>query len=375
MMDLLGGTFVKERRFLVAFLIAGTLFFGLAGISAAVEVLSGFSSIIATLFLAWLLAFLLSPLIKLFQRRTPLQHGGAVAAAFGVAIMGLALFLIFVAAIMVRDLAQFIASWPQVQADLETNLEHIQSLLWFSEPNLVVILDGAIAQVGSLGGDLSSIAGSIAAGAFSVIGSSVLIVLLALFMAMDADKIIGWLSRLAPRGQRETFELFQHSVGRSFGGFIRTQSLMALIMFTLVFVVGLVTGMDYRFVAAFVSGMLMFIPMIGAPLALLPPLIFGFLFIQPLWVALLAFLAIAVIQTVLVNAIQPRMMQESLGLHPILLFVGLLVGIQIAGLWGALFGVPVVAVIAIFVRHWVDLYSPPEPETAVAPAQSPAAPA
>ena len=52
------------------------------------------------------------------------------------------------------------------------------------------------------------------------------------------------------------------------------------------------------------------------------------------------------------------MMQEQLGLHPILLFLGLLVGVQIAGLWGALFGVPILAVIVILVNHWLDIYSP-----------------
>ena len=57
------------------------------------------------------------------------------------------------------------------------------------------------------------------------------------------------------------------------------------------------------------------------------------------------------------------------------LFVALLIGLQIAGLWGALFGVPIAAVIAIFVRHWVDLYNPPEAVAAEAAAQSPAAPA
>jgi predicted PurR-regulated permease PerM len=83
-------------------------------------------------------------------------------------------------------------------------------------------------------------------------------------------------------------------------------------------------------------------------------------------VALAAVAVIVLVQTVMVNVLQPKIMQESLGLHPILLFVGLLVGVQIAGLWGALFGIPILAVIVIFVNHWVDIYSPPEPEPAAA---------
>ena len=53
----------------------------------------------------------------------------------------------------------------------------------------------------------------------------------------------------------------------------------------------------------------------------------------------------------------------------------MLVGVQIAGLWGALFGIPILAVIVIFVNHWVDIYSPPEPDSepvAAAPGEEPA---
>jgi predicted PurR-regulated permease PerM len=108
----------------------------------------------------------------------------------------------------------------------------------------------------------------------------------------------------------------------------------------------------------------MFIPMIGPPLALVPPIFIAFLTSENWVVALAASVVLVIVQGVLVNAVQPKMMQESLGLHPILLFLGLLVGVQLAGLWGALFGVPILAVIVILVNHWLDIYSPSEPELA-----------
>jgi predicted PurR-regulated permease PerM len=108
----------------------------------------------------------------------------------------------------------------------------------------------------------------------------------------------------------------------------------------------------------------MFIPMIGPPLALVPPIFVSFLTSENWLVALVASIILVVVQGVIVNALQPKMMQESLGLHPILLFLGLLVGVQVAGLWGALFGVPILAVAVILVNHWLDIYSPAEPARA-----------
>jgi uncharacterized protein (DUF58 family) len=44
-------------------------------------------------------------------------------------------------------------------------------------------------------------------------------------------------------------------------------------------------------------------------------------------------------------------MQGALGLHPLLVLVGLLIGSTVAGVWGALFGIPVIAVINVFINY------------------------
>jgi hypothetical protein len=62
-----------------------------------------------------------------------------------------------------------------------------------------------------------------------------------------------------------------------------------------------------------------------------------------------------VAQTILVNYLQPRLMREALGMHPILVLVGLLVGAQVAGLWGALFGIPILAVLNVFFNYAINL--------------------
>jgi hypothetical protein len=69
----------------------------------------------------------------------------------------------------------------------------------------------------------------------------------------------------------------------------------------------------------------------------------------PEWFIPITLILLAV-QTVIVNWLQPRLMQGALGMHPILVLVGLLVGAQVAGVWGALFGIPVIAVLNVFLN-------------------------
>ena len=362
MIELFQGAWVRERRLLALFLITGTIYFGLLAFGLILDFLVQFGSIITAVFLAWLLAFLISPLVQRIQRSLQVGRGVAVGAAFGTLLIGLGAFLLVIAAVMVADLADFLSTWPSRQDQITAQIEEIQDAIGIQDPDVALLFDQLANQIGELGDDLAGSVGAIAGGAAGVIGTLFLVVLLALFMVLDSHRIMVWLSRLVPSRFRDQSILFQEGVARSFGGFLRTQTVLALIMFALVMVVGLVAralgGMEYIFVTAVVSGLLMFIPMIGPPLALVPPIFIAFLTSENWLVALIASGVLIVVQGILVNAIQPKMMQEQLGLHPILLFLGLLVGVQLAGLWGALFGVPILAVIVILVNHWMDIYSP-----------------
>jgi predicted PurR-regulated permease PerM len=360
--ELFQGAWVRERRLLAVFLITGSIYFGLLAMALVLDILVQFQDIIIAVFLAWLLAFLISPLVHRIQRSFRVGRGAAVGAAFGATVIGLGGFLLVVAAIMVSDLADFITTWPSRQDQITAQIEEIQDAIGVQDPDVALLFDQLADSIGELGSQLAGSAGAIASGAFGVIGTLFLVVLLALFMVLDSHRIMIWLSRLVPSRFRDQSLLFQEGVARSFGGFIRAQTVLAFVMFALVMLVGLVAralgGMEYIFVTAVVSGLLMFIPMIGPPLALVPPIFIGFLTSENWLVALVAAVVLVIVQGVIVNAIQPKMMQERLGLHPILLFLGLLVGVQIAGLWGALFGVPILAVIVILVNHWLDIYSP-----------------
>jgi predicted PurR-regulated permease PerM len=138
---------------------------------------------------------------------------------------------------------------------------------------------------------------------------------------------------------------------RAFGGFLRAQLILAGMQALLVAVVGGLFGIPYLFLWGTISALAMLIPFFGPPLALIPPIIGAVLFIGG--GAIPMAIILVVVQTVLVNWLQPRLMREALGLHPILVLVGLLLGAQVAGVWGALFGIPIIAVLWVFVSYAV----------------------
>jgi predicted PurR-regulated permease PerM len=77
--------------------------------------------------------------------------------------------------------------------------------------------------------------------------------------------------------------------------------------------------------------------------------------------ALPAVILMAVGWILVMNALQPRLMQEAVGIHPIVVLGSVLVGSKIAGVSGAIFGIPIAAVISAFFFHFLILSREPSP--------------
>ena len=61
-------------------------------------------------------------------------------------------------------------------------------------------------------------------------------------------------------------------------------------------------------------------------------------------------------QFVIVNMLMPRVLSDSLGLHPLLVFAAILLSVKVAGFWGAFFGIPVVGVLWAMGMFFFDEY-------------------
>jgi predicted PurR-regulated permease PerM len=339
----------------VAFLALGAVFFGIAVLDRVLALFVGFSSLLLTIFLTWLLAFLISPVVSSLDRRLPLGRGLAVAVAYGGTIGGIALFVVAIAQIGVREASDLVARTDEITASIATLVGDFQRAIGIdrSTVDLAALVEDVQrrtlpAVIQQLADQTQMIAGSVLA----VFGTLFIIVVLSLYAVADPDAITGMIRRIVPNRHADTLLLVQRTVGRTFRGFLRTQVVLVLIQIGLTLVLGLIFGLPYLFLLTVSTAVLMFIPFFGPPLALIP-VVFVALAFRP-DVALLAIAILVITQTILINAIQPRLLREGVGLHPILVIVALLVGSQVAGLWGAIFGIPFVAIVNLLLRYIID---------------------
>ena len=146
-------------------------------------------------------------------------------------------------------------------------------------------------------------------------------------------------------------QLLEQSVSRSFGGFLRGEALMGIMYGLIAMVASVLFGLPYMPVAAVSSGLLQMIPFFGPFVSWVPPVLVAVFFKSD---AVLPVLIIMVAGWfVLMNIVQPRLMAEAVGLHPVVVLGSVMIGSKIDGIPGAIFAVPIAAVIAAFFFYYL----------------------
>ena len=343
----------RERRWRFAFFVLAAVYLGLLVVDFLVNrVLSGFSQIGLVVFLAWLLAFVLSPLVELASRRLHLRRAAAAALVYAGALLVGGSLLFYSLTVTAAQIGQLADTFPQTRATIQATLRGWQDAVSLGpfEPDLVRLFADVERSVSLAGTSMISKAPGVT---LAVVGALLLVIILSLYMVADADRIMAKFNRIVPTRYEDHMEIFERTVGRAFGGFLRAQVILAAIQAGLTLAVALIAGLPYAFLIVAASALAMLIPFFGPPLALVPPVVATAIYAPGLLLVVAPLLLVS--QTVIVNYLQPRLMREALGMHPLLVLVGLLVGAQVAGVWGALFGIPILAVANVLFNYLVNL--------------------
>jgi predicted PurR-regulated permease PerM len=338
----------RERRLLLLFLAFGSAYLGLLLAERLLELVGGFSQIVLILFLAWLLSFVMAPLVAWIELRTQVPRGVVVTFTYFIVVVAMGFILFSTGSAITQEVGDLATEYRAREPAILATLGDWQAGLGLGN-RLVELYDSVAAGVADIGGAIVSRAEEIAGVTIAAVGSLLLIVILSLYMLTDSSRILGRLKQLAPRRYAGEVDILERTVTRAFGGFLRAQLILAAVQVVLVAVVGLTFGLQFLFLIGTLSALAMLIPFFGPPLALLPPIAAAAIFTPGAFIPVTVILV--AVQTVAVNWLQPRLMREALGLHPILVLVGLLIGAQVAGVWGALFGIPVIAVLYVFASY------------------------
>lgn len=336
------------------------------------DFLSGFGDILLLLLLSWLVAYALSPLVdglsgsavfrpvmrtlNLQQRRGIGQQlmefrvtrPLAVALVYlGVSILVVIVIASLVPAILtqVNGAVQQLSNIQALEAFLTGFALDILGRLNISF-NVQNVIDSAVNSFQSLATPLLQNTVAILTSVLSLLGNVLLVVLLSFFFALDGPRFNTMLFEAMPVRLHQETRMFLTTTDRAFGGFLRSQILQAGAIGVGTGIILTLFGIQPPLLTGVFAGLFMLIPLIGPVLSLLPPLL-ATLLTDPTRI-LVVMIPIAVLQVVVVNMVMPRIMGNALGLHPLVIIVSLLIGVKVAGFWGAFFAMPLAGIISAF---------------------------
>jgi predicted PurR-regulated permease PerM len=308
--------------------------------------LTPFSDIILIVFLAWLFSFLLGPLIKRLTDLGLSQFVGAI-----LAYLLIAVFLIIVSLLIfptvITQLTELSKQLPQLSSEIPHWVKQLEVYLASRgvEVDLTQTIRERLADFSALGSNFANQLVNVIASIFNTLFAFALVLIISFYFSIDGAKIKNGFLALLPESWQDNAEFVNRTVNRSFAGFIRGQAILAVISGLTTWIILILFGVDYAATAALTSGLLTLVPIIGGPLALVPPVIVALLSAPELaWVV---FIILLLLQQIEFNVLGPIILKQTIGLHPIWVILAFLVGFKIGGGWGAIFAAPIAGILEI----------------------------
>jgi predicted PurR-regulated permease PerM len=181
----------------------------------------------------------------------------------------------------------------------------------------------------------------------------VLIPILAFFFLKDADSFRRSALMMLPQGRIRWRgdELFQ-DINSTLAAYIRAQLIACLLIGSICTAAFAIFGVRYALVLGLVAGMLEFIPLLGpVVVAALAGMVAGF---DSPAKALTILVFLGVLRIVHDYVVYPRLIGSGIHLHPLAVILAILAGHELAGVAGIFLAIPVIAVLTVTYRHWLE---------------------
>ena len=348
----------RDRRLLSALLILGVVAVAFYIVSQLTDLFFYFGDIFLTFFLAWLLAFIISPIVTRIVGHHPApaarrgdhprlrrgrRHPGPARRRRGRRPGHLD------RRFRRRPLPNIRENLPEILAPWQAWLDSIG----LGQIDLVAQAEAALGNLDEIAGALVEPLQQIAVASLSVVGTMLIVFFLSIYMVLDRDAVAGLpvpdrpavLRGGGPPARDVRLALVRRLPARPGPDGLRLlpRSRSAT---------NLLLGLPLAALTSVAAGFLQMIPFFGPFISWAPPVIVALVLKPDAVVPTIILMGAGWI--VVMNVLQPRIMQGAVGIHPIVVLGSVLIGGRIAGIPGAIFGIPIAAVVSAFVFEFLQ---------------------
>lgn len=344
-----------------------------AGALVALWMLVDLGGLLAPFVLAFILAYILDPLVDRLEALNVPRTLAILLLALPVAGAFAALLFIGVPALAEQvesliertpELVDRVASWiegleagvlgvdlPMVDEEaIARRLRRLSpaEVITFLQDRQADVASGAWEGVLGLGRGLGTVV--------VVLSYVVLTPVLTFYLLRDWDAIIERAASYVPRPRYERWTWFVKEYDRLLSRYLRGQVLAAAIVGVLTWIGLWIAGFPYSGLVGAVAGVFNVVPYLGLPVSLIPALIIAIISGSFLTSILKVAIVFGIVQFLDGNIIAPRIVGESVGLHPVWVILAIAVAGFFFGFVGLLLAIPGAILVKISLAHALERY-------------------
>ncbi len=332
--------------------------------SLTAVILYNSSTVFLQLFIAFALAYILNPAVEFLESKR-VNRIVSILIVFGIALVVCSGFTVFMVYSISSELSSMQLNLPGYAQHLyEVTPVTVKSSLGIETPDkLVLRMNELLQQARDIAPTLIKPVMAFLQKAFSsTIGlilallGYIIIPVYLFYLLTDWPQLKVFLESFIPERFRAAYAEKLAEVDTVLAGFIRGQLSVCAILAVLYSIGLYFIGIDLAIAIGTLAGVTFIIPYVGTVIGIVLSMVMAFLKFHDILHPLLCLGWFSLVQGLEGSIITPKVVGNTVGLHPLVAIVALLIGGQIFGLMGMLLAVPVVAVLQVFLRSLTAWY-------------------
>ena len=319
--------------------------------------LFAFRIVLVPLIIGIMIAYVLQPVVRRMQNSTPLSRGVATGVVY-LAVLALVVPIAIILVPVVID--QIIYSQSQLIGFARyLNAMGVDATIEIS--GFTFEVQELVRQITSA---LTDFVTSVATTSLSFVLDAARVFLMVIFtfvigfyLTRDTDLVVQWVYGLTPPSYRSDVEALMTEINSIWSAFFRGQLLLSLIVTLILTTLSAILGLPNPLLLGVWGGLLEFLPSIGNMIwgltAVIVALVNGstWLPLPNALFALIVFGAYVAFAQLDMNLLVPNIIGRHVRLHPVVVILGVIIGVSVAGVIGVALAAPTIASLRIIKRY------------------------
>jgi predicted PurR-regulated permease PerM len=304
-------------------------------------------NVLFLIFISLLVATGIEPVVNWLRKKGPFSRSTGILTIYLLVFGLLALVLFLAIPPLAQEGQQLVAKFsdPQQLKILIANIdnEFLRNIATSAYENAGSLLQNA---------QVSAQAVNIGLGIFEVLFSFGTVLVIVFYWLNEKSTLKRFIFSRMDNDRKMYWDTLWDNVEKKLGAWMRGQLLMMLFIGVMAGIGYTIMGVKFAFALAVIAGLTELIPLIGPYIGGAPAVLVALT--QSLTLAIIVLVFIVILQLIEGNILVPRVMESAVGVSPLTVIIGILIGTTLGGVGGALIAVPLAAAVQVMINNFLS---------------------